>query len=236
MKKFRYVVFFHCLIYCSCGTLKIAEKQDLDRSFYIKDTGKERNRVYIDVIGDSIRTYPTTTFDNSIVVDTLIPFKSYPPEIPAKANFNFTAIKHSFDIDFITIPLKLRFSEKNIPPQFNSNVNGAIYLGFRTDKYNIYYKINPLQMNERNLKHLGYSIGLFTGFGNTFISPTNTNYVTQHEYDGIVWSNGIAGIIGVNSLTIGLAFGFDKLLDENNTNWLYENKPWIGLGIGLNLN
>ncbi len=84
--------------------------------------------------------------------------------------------------------------------------------------------------------HFGYSVGLFSGFGNTLVSPTNTQNILDSEYDGIVWSKGIAAIVGVNNFTVGLTFGFDNLLDKNKKFWLYENKPWIGLGFGLNLN
>ena len=84
--------------------------------------------------------------------------------------------------------------------------------------------------------HFGFSFGVFTGFGNTFMSPTNTNNILQQEYDGIVWSKGVAGILAVNNFTLGLAFGFDNLLDKNHSNWNYKNKPWVGLAFGLNLN
>ncbi|WP_165940196.1 MULTISPECIES: hypothetical protein [Dyadobacter] len=56
------------------------------------------------------------------------------------------------------------------------------------------------------------------------------------EYDGLVWGKGIAGIIGINNFTIGLAIGFDNLLDKNKQVWIYQGKPWLGLAFGLNLN
>lgn len=51
-----------------------------------------------------------------------------------------------------------------------------------------------------------------------------------------MWSKGIAGIVAINGFTVGLTFGFDKLLDKNRTVWIYEEKPWFGLAVGLNLN
>lgn len=68
------------------------------------------------------------------------------------------------------------------------------------------------------------------------MSPTNTGGRLPDEYDGIVWSKGVATIFAVNNFTLGLAFGFDNLLDENRRIWLYESKPWAGLTFGLNLN
>ncbi|MBX9852704.1 MAG: hypothetical protein K2X86_13240 [Cytophagaceae bacterium] len=34
----------------------------------------------------------------------------------------------------------------------------------------------------------------------------------------------------------GLALGFGYLTDHNNDIWIYQNKPWIGVLAGLNLN
>jgi hypothetical protein len=47
---------------------------------------------------------------------------------------------------------------------------------------------------------------------------------------------GIAGIIGINNFTLGLAVGFDNLLDKNKKVWVYQGKPWLGLAFGLNSN
>lgn len=68
------------------------------------------------------------------------------------------------------------------------------------------------------------------------VSPTTTNDQTEHEYDGIVWTKGVAGIFAINTFTIGVSLGFDNLLDQNRTVWIYESKPWIGFTFGLNLN
>jgi hypothetical protein len=51
-----------------------------------------------------------------------------------------------------------------------------------------------------------------------------------------VLTKGIAGIIGLNNLTAGLAVGWDNLLDRNKKHWIYQGKPWIGFVFGLNLN
>ncbi|HNU42133.1 MAG TPA: hypothetical protein PKH83_06555 [Cyclobacteriaceae bacterium] len=41
---------------------------------------------------------------------------------------------------------------------------------------------------------------------------------------------------GPNTLTVGFALGWDYMADENKTIWIYQNKPWFGLSIGLNIN
>ena len=68
------------------------------------------------------------------------------------------------------------------------------------------------------------------------MNPSVTNNQITTEYDGLVSSKGLAGIIGINNFTIGLALGYDNLLDANKKKWIYQGKPWIGLAFGLNLN
>lgn len=63
---------------------------------------------------------------------------------------------------------------------------------------------------------------------------TNNNIAT--EYDGVVVSQGIVGLIGIGSLTFGVALGLDYLMDKNHKYWIYQGKPWAGFTIGLNLN
>lgn len=235
MKKFVFLSSV-ILLLNSCSVLQKSAKQELSDGFYKKKSKSENSKVYVDVVEEIIRIHPNKKGLNEMTIDTLQTCELYQPEIKTKEKLDFSLIKNSFDIDFLTIPFKLRFVEKDVPPQLNANLNGAIYLGYRTDIYKISYTQNPLKKYIRQTNHFGYSIGLFTGFGNTFMSPTNTNNRLQQEYDGVVWSKGIAGIVGINNFTVGLTLGFDNLLDKNKTIWIYENKPWFGLAFGVNLN
>jgi hypothetical protein len=86
------------------------------------------------------------------------------------------------------------------------------------------------------LNHYGLSVGVLTGLGVTAVNPTTTQAMTEQEYDGIIWQNGVALIMGVNTFTFGLGVGLDKLLDANREIWIYQRKPWLGITLGLNLN
>ena len=102
--------------------------------------------------------------------------------------------------------------------------------------YRLRYNKTPLNKYQRQTQHYGYSIGLVTGLGGATVNPSVTNNQLTSEYDGVVWSKGIAGIIAINNFTIGLAVGLDDLLDYNKNYWIYQRQPWIGLAFGLNLN
>jgi hypothetical protein len=216
--------------------LQKSAKKELNDGFYNQRTDRKKQLVYIDLVDDTIRIHPAKTVDRQTILDTTVHFMSFPKEMKGDHKQTTAFNKTSFDIDFFTIPLKFRPQQQSVPAQLNATLNGAVYIGFRTDKYVLSYTPGPLRKSDRNINHFGFSMGAFTGLGNTSMSATTTNNILQQEYDGIVWSKGLAGTFAINRFTVGLAFGFDNLLDKNRTSWIYESKPWLGLAFGLNLN
>lgn len=115
------------------------------------------------------------------LVDQTQKMEIYPVEINASIN-NITVFRvNSFNIDFLTMPLKFRPTQKGIPSQLNTTLNGSVYFGYRTDKYMISYAKNPFNKSDRVINHYGFSIGLFSGLGNTAMNSTTTNtgYIKQ---------------------------------------------------------
>lgn len=218
-----------------CSIFQKTAKQELTDGYYTRKIENKKMKVYVDVADENIHIYPTIKKENAIIADTTQDYKIYLP-VQKALNEKVSLSKASFDIDFLTIPLKLRFPQGFVPPQLNANINGAVFVGYRTDNYTLRYQKNPLLISERRITHFGYSAGLFSGIGNTFMSPTNTNDILLQEYDAITWSKGVACILAINNFTLGLSLGFDNLLDKNRKIWIYEGKPWIGLAFGLNLN
>ena len=159
----------------------------------------------------------------------------FPPFTSNKNTNSAIFYRYSLDLDAVTIPIKMRYS-KDIPIQMNANINGAIYLGLRRDRYKINYELSPIHIYNRSKKHFGLSVGVFSGIGNTLVSPSNTNNQVSIEYDGVIWSKGIATMFAMNNTTIGCAFGFDQLLGPHQNDWIYQNKPYLGLMLGLNIN
>jgi hypothetical protein len=224
-----------CAVFISsCAIFKPSPKTAFVNGIYKQSTHDTTQKVYVEIDDDSLYIY--TYGDNKELTnisrpDQVLPYEAH---VPMEHKTSFT--KSSYDVDFITIPLKYRFARKQVAPQLNANLNGAIYLGYRTDKYAVRYINNPLKKSLRNITHFGFSIGVYTGLGNTFMSPTNTDNQIDQEYDGLVWTKGVAGIIAINNFTVGLTLGFDNLLDKNRKVWIYESQPYLGFAVGLNLN
>lgn len=230
---------FSILFCSSCSVLEQKSKQQLSSGIYKSTTFDDKKKsVYIDNKEETVVIYPINKDEKgNLIIDTLHHKKQiYLEQYNSDHIKSSVFLKNSFDVDFLTIPFKYRPAQKDLPNQFTTNLNGEVYFGYRTDAYSLDYKLNPFQKFNRNINHYAFSFGLFTGFGGTAMNPSVTQEKIMKEYDGVVWSKGIAGIIGVNNFTIGIAIGYDNLLDQNKQYWIYQNKLWYGLAFGLNLN
>jgi hypothetical protein len=133
--------------------------------------------------------------------------------------------------------LKYRPAVSGFPNQLNTGIfNGAFFLGYRNDIYELKYIENPLHAFKRNIRHYGFSIGVFAGLGTTPMNEFVTLSNIAIEYDGFVNVEGVAAFLSVRKLTFGLNAGVDHLMDPNRKVWIYQGKPWVGLSVGLHLN
>jgi hypothetical protein len=88
----------------------------------------------------------------------------------------------------------------------------------------------------RHITHYGLSFGGFAGVGSTAVNDWTTIPSVNKEYDGVVFSKGLGVLIGINKLNFGLTVGWDNLLDKYKKQWIYQNRAWYGIALGLNLN
>ncbi|EMR01129.1 hypothetical protein [Cesiribacter andamanensis] len=221
----------------ACSSLSESAKFELNEGYYKeKRLGADR-QVYVYASEDTLVAFPVQKRGEQLAVDTAaatalaFPAVASGQGLPAQ-----TYHAYSFDLDVLAIPFKYRPTTVGHPRQLGTQFSGALYAGYRTDRYRIRYRHTPLGIAHRRITHYGYSIGLFSGIGAEPINPWVTRNRYADEYDGVVWMNGLAAIIGINSFTFGLAIGADRLLDRNRSIWIYQNRPWLGLAVGLNLN
>jgi hypothetical protein len=169
--------------------------------------------------------------------DTVNIFTEEKPETPISTDNSQDQIflKRSFDVDVMTVGFKYRPSSSALPRQLTTDFNGNAFIGYRFDKFKITVKKTPVGLIKRH-SHKGITFGIFSGLGSTAISPWTTNNQTGDEYNGFVLSRGFAVMLGLNTLTVGLGTGWDYLTDRDKNIWIYQNTPWYGLTLGLNLN
>jgi len=215
MDMSKFSLFLSILFLWSCSSLPKYQLKDDYYNFH--QPGKKPTKVFVRVNEDTVKI---TGLDDSLIV--------------AKEQDEYF-VKRSFDLDAMTVLFKYRPSAYNLPRQLNTSFNGNVYLGYRIDRFWLDYKKNPGGVT-KELKHKALTLGAFGGLGTAAINPSTTNYRTTDEYDGLVLTRGFAIMVGLNSLTVGLGVGWDNLTDRDKDIWIYQNRPWYGLTLGLNIN
>ena len=238
MKLLFLFVLTSVICFCSCQPLKQSSKYGFNEGYYKSRLyHKKLKSLYIVPSEDSIKVY-SVKYLHKKSIDTVSALKIAFPSNQQPKNFSeYIFRQNTFDVDVLTILFKYRPSVSGFPNQFNTSIlNGALYLGYRTDIFKLNYKKSPLNVYKRNITHYGFSMGIFTGIGASRIDEYVTQNTLNIEYDGFINPSGIAAIIAIDKLSFGLMLGFDHLLDKNHNHWIYQGKPWVGLSVGLNLN
>ena len=234
--SYRYFVIaiWVIVVFASCNTLEKASLHGLNSGYYkLKSDNKKNQNVYLDVTDEKIDVYhhikhqpekkqfltiPLSTTTDSLIFNPMV-FK-----------------KQSLDIDITSVLLKYRPSVYGLPAQLTTDLNMALYVGWRYDYYHIMSKKDPLGRNYHKISNRGYDFGGFAGPGTTLISPFTTQNMRTDEYSGMIIQTGIAGFIESNVASFGLAIGYDYLLSPDREVWIYNNKPWVGFVVGIALN
>lgn len=220
-------------ILSSCNTLERAYLHGLNDGFYqLKSDSSETQAVYLDVAEDTISVYPTTDKQPQSKPSLKIPLATT-DSIPFQ---RITFKKQGLDIDISTVLMKYRLPIGESPAQLTTDLNLAIYAGWRFDYYTVEHRQDPLNRRYAKIANRGFDFGFFAGPGTTLISPFTTRNKRSDEYNAMIVQGGFAGFIESNMASFGLAVGYDYLLSSDQDSWIYKNKPWVGLVVGVALN
>ena len=142
----------------------------------------------------------------------------------------------AFDMDLTTMPLRYRPATSGLPGQLNDyNLNVNVHMGLRLDLGR--YRTTYFRRNQHSeIRSFSIGIGGIVGLAPTAINSFNTLGRVADEYQALGISYGLSTTFSFSSFSAGLAVGYEKLTDRNNKIWIYDNKPWIGLTLGVNLN
>ncbi len=237
-QKTNVILFLVFYLFSSCAMVKdLPQYHFADGLYRTSSLGAKKELVYVDNAEDTILIYPAIKTEGKYYPDLesglVLVFPQQEVGSPvARYRFHYP----SLDLDVFTIPVIYRSAVAAVPHQLSSNLNGQVFFGYRLDRYVMHYDPDPMQFMKRSVTHYGTSVGLFTGIGSTVMNSTVTGDRIIEEYDGMIWSKGLAAIVGIESYSVGLAVGFDHLLDRNRRLWLFQGKPWLGLTLGLSIN
>ena len=220
-------------ILSSCSTLERASLHGLnDGYYYLKSDSAKKQSIYLAVSEDNILVYPTNNNQPENKPTSTIPLAAT-DSIPFE---RITFKKQGLDIDISTVLMKYRPSIAELPAQLTTDLNLAIYAGWRFDYYTVEHRQDPLNRSYAKIGNRGFDFGFFAGPGTTLISPFTTRNKRSDEYNGMILQGGFAGFIESNMASFGLAVGYDYLLSSDQDSWIYKYKPWVGLVVGVALN
>ncbi len=173
--------------------------------------------------------------------DSLVFYPAGPPPPPplrfGTAQFQGLHLWHrEFDFDVFTLPFKVREQREGVPTQLNTTFNAAVYVGRRLDWYRFRRQVLPSGRAVPQIRTAGFGYGLFGGLGSSIVTADLTHQHATTDYEGLVLHAGGAAIYDARVLNVGLALGFDRLLGADGAYWLYQNRPWLGVLFGVNLN
>ncbi len=141
----------------------------------------------------------------------------------------------TFDVDLFTVPFKYRFPQRNRAGELSTSANVGVYTGVRYDlgRYrNVYYR----RERRSELESFSFGLGSVLSIDPITVNEFNTDGRFTGEYDGVGLSYGLAALVGYKSITAGLTVAIENLADRNNRLWVYRQKPWLGIFVGINLN
>lgn len=197
----------------------------------------QNDTLFVEFVKASLPTKGTSASMINVADSTTVFFvNAKPKQIPVNEKspwfrYHFT----SLDIDLVTVPFKYRLAQQTTPPQLSTNANAAIYVGLRYDQgfqRNVFYH----HQQRSEIRSISFGGGVLVGLASATVGPFSTANQVANDYDGACLSYGLATIFGYRAVTLGLALGYDKLLDKDGSLWLYQNAPWLGVTFGLNLN
>jgi hypothetical protein len=217
----------------SCSVIEKASRHGFYNDYYELSSGKNKaEKVYLDVSDEEINAYRVTEngLDDSVMISVSFPL------VDSLYYFPMTFKRKSLDIDLTAVLLKCRLPVDDHPAQMITDFNAALYAGWRTDNFWIRKEMDPLGKTRDEIIHRGYDFGLFVGTGATLIGPFSTNNIVTDEYNGMIIEYGLACFLETDFASFGIAAGFDYLMSPDRNSWIYNNKPWIGLIVGIALN
>ncbi len=135
----------------------------------------------------------------------------------------------------LSIPVKVRLRTGEYPYQAEGSINFGIAYGWKFTHHvyqNYYYRKTGDFVNSSE-NHYSLTPGLFAGPGIIELTPQNS--ITPNNRNILSFTYGAMLVCGVNRLNVGLALGFDNAVGNSDKEWVYQNKPWIGVTISFDL-
>lgn len=162
-------------------------------------------------------------------------------ELEVKNRAVHTTIDKATVYSPLTLPLKLRygFTKNNVKvkDEFLADANLGAFAGFRIAKLSSRKEQGKLiSLPETSLR-----FGPFLSLSTVSLDKSNTTVgetqITGDETISIgTLSYGLGLIVNIRNLNVGIFQGWESGFGSSAKNWNFNNRPFLGIGLGYNLN
>lgn len=154
----------------------------------------------------------------------------------AKLRFN------EFTISALVIPIKYRFEVDkggdlpNIDETFETDFNANLSFNFGLGKTKFFYKEKVGNKSNTWI----FSLSPFIGASVVELNSKNTSGSSKPLEEEVELNRGLLSLgCGItftyNKINIGGFYGWDWAVGESTQKWNYQNKPWLGVGLGYSI-
>lgn len=99
------------------------------------------------------------------------------------------------------------------------------------------YTFGSTKINHESITHYYATLGPFVGITSASInSDTVTDpLLLSSEQSNVAFAYGVCAVLGRNNFGFSISLGFDVSIGKNSSLWIYQNKPWLGIGVSTSL-
>lgn len=195
------------------GKLKLLDKFSKSKNVYAGNIVQEINNSYAN----------TYSFESIYFEDT---------DLEQSETLSYSDNKLVFQT--LSIPFKIRGKEGDLPSTVSTNFNAGIAYGYQWNLSKIGPIYNKGDMVGYEKESTSFSLAPFFGLTSVPLTIENTKPDVTVNQTVLGYSIGAAVVFSFNRLNLGLALGIDHGFG-NGENWIYQDKLWTGIVIGLDL-
>jgi hypothetical protein len=147
----------------------------------------------------------------------------------------FRYLDLKFSVQTLTIPLKFRKALGDgikYPSQAESSVN----IGFATSMEYSINRFDPYKKRMgKSLNQISFNPGTIYNFGATALDPATNSPGLKSNRNSPMFTLGTFLMVGINNIYFGYGIGWDWVIGEGHSYWVYQHKMWHGIIIALNV-
>jgi len=191
----------------------------------IKISETAKRKAFIKFENDTIFVNPYLNSGDSQLNQETILFYKLKNRQYVKLNYQ------TFPVTALTIPIKYRFKGKgDVEEEFSSSFNVNLFAGYTTGKQLFRHR----KKVGNKISSLTGTIGGFIGGNVVELNESNSRNLSSKLNQGALsYGGGIA--LNYDKINIGFFVGWDKIVGANRDNWKFNDKVWLGIGIGYDL-